>query len=135
MPDKNQHLNFTAIWQIDDDGDDYIMVLWSEESHAAEKVGWKLLVKRESDEQSLVIFSNCSLRRNSTHQVKLEKLMQMRYLVSCSDSNQREDFEFVIKPCLSYDLHLIPLHGDIGEDQPIRKTKLKPVIKSWSEIV
>jgi hypothetical protein len=129
LPAEIPNLNFTAIWQIDEDEMDYIMVVWSEESHEAQQLGWKLLVSRESDEQSQNIYSSCSWHENSTHQVKLEQLLPMKYLISCNANIQREDFEFIIKPCLSYDLLLIPLYG---EDHSIRKTKLKPIIKSWS---
>ncbi len=124
-------LNFTAVWQTDEDGLDYIMVLWSEESrvNATQPVEWKLLVSKESESQSLIIRSSCSWHNNSRHhQVKLEKESQ-DYRVSCNDNTHHEDL-VLIKPCLSYDLLLFPLPS---KDHLVGWTKLKPLIKCWLE--
>jgi hypothetical protein len=128
LPPEIHHLNFTSVWQAEEDGLDYIVVLWSEESHvnATQSDKWTLLVSKESgDNQSLIINSSCSRHNNSRHQVKLEKESLMQYRVSCNDKSHHEDL-VLIKPCLSYDLRLYP---PSGINHPIGETKLKPLIK------
>ncbi|XP_046436955.1 uncharacterized protein LOC124188395 isoform X2 [Daphnia pulex] len=134
LPPENHELNFTAVWQTDEDSLDYIMVLWSEESNvnATRPVNWKLLVSRESENESLIIRSSCSWHNNSRHhQVKLEKESLIDYRVSCNDNSRHEDLVFKIRSCLSYDLLLF---AHPGKDHPIGRTKLKPLIKWPSKI-
>jgi hypothetical protein len=130
---ENHELNFTAVWQTDEDSLDYIMVLWSEESNvnATQPVEWKLLVSRESENGSLLnISSSCSRHNNSRHhQVKLEKEAP-NYRVSCNDNSHHKGL-VLIRSCVSYDLILFA-HPD--KDHPIGRTKLKPLIKCWLEI-
>jgi hypothetical protein len=133
LPPENHELNFTAVWQTDEDSLDYIMVLWSEESNvnATQPVEWKLLVSRESESQSLIIRSSCSWHNNSRHhQVKLEKESLIEYRVSCNDNSRHEDL-VSIRSCLSYELLLF---AHPAKDHPIGRTKLKPLIKCWLEI-
>lgn len=133
LPPENHELNFSAVWQTDEDSlVDFITVLWSEESNvnATRPVNWKLLVSRESENESLIIRSSCSWHNNSRHhQVKLEKEAP-NYRVSCNDNSRHEGL-LSIRSCLSYDL-LLFAHPD--EDHPIGRTKLKPLIKCWLEI-
>lgn len=134
LPPENHELNFTAVWQTDEDSlVDYIMVLWSEESNvnATQPVEWKLLVSRESENESLLIIpSSCSWHNNSRHhQVKLEKEAP-NYRVSCNDNSHHKDL-VSIRSCVSYDLLLF---AHPGKDHPIGRTKLKPLIKCWLEI-
>lgn len=124
--------NFTASWQTDEDDVDYVMIVWSEQGHKKQQTGWKLILTKGLEMESLVIDYNCSRQGNSTqHHVKLEKLLPTRYFLLCSDGKQNDNSEFIIKSCFSYELSLVPVNG---ERHLMKKTKLTPFIKCRSEI-
>lgn len=124
--------NFTAFWQTDEDDGDHVMVFWFEESHKNQQIGWKLVLSKKAEMQSVVIHYNCSRQANSgQHQLKLEKLLPTRYFFTCGDGSQDKNAELIIEPCFSYEFSLVPLDG---KSNLKKTTELTPFVKCRLEI-
>ncbi|KAI9555380.1 hypothetical protein GHT06_017895 [Daphnia sinensis] len=124
--------NFTAYWQTDEDDGDYITVFWFEDNYENQQKGWKLVLSRGAEMQTVVINYNCSWQESSgQHQVKLEKLLPTRYFFTCGDGGQDENAELNIETCFSYEFSLVPLDG---KSHLTKTTELTPFVKWPSKI-